>query len=137
MIFRKEDIPFNISRLRKAEFGNTKDARDRFLLRALGHVKDIEYRYVFYSECAMHSNAGVVTRETVKTLNSGLHYDSWFRIGSLFPSTDLMSNETIPMSCIEHSLPDAINKFVRYNNRFSNIKGSLSIKSKPQSQGGQ
>lgn len=130
LIFRKEDIPFNIERLRKAEFTSAKDARDRFLMRALGHIKEVEYRYVFYSECSMHSNAGVVTRETIKTINSGLHYDSWYRIGSLYPSCDTVSDETIPMSCIEHSLPDAINKFMRdlyrlnHNLRVKNVQSS-------------
>jgi hypothetical protein len=62
LIFRKEDIAFNIERLRKAEFMSAEDARDRFLMRALGHIKEVEFRYVFYSECALHSYAGVVTR---------------------------------------------------------------------------
>jgi hypothetical protein len=51
-------------------------------------------------------------------------------IGSLFPSCDTMNEKTIPMSCIEHSLPDAINKFIRdlyrlnHNLRVKNVNSS-------------
>lgn len=110
--FRKENIPFNDKYLRATEFTSIEAARSRFLSKELGHMKELEARFITYSESVEHDNAGVLSREARKAVIGEKGYDCWYRVGSIFPSGDIIGVNSIPLACIDHSPADSASRFV-------------------------